>query len=228
MKLYTGPLSMFSMKVEIAMREKGIAFDRVEVAYDSVAGYSPKHPDVLRINPKGQVPVLIDGDVELFDSTQLLEYLEDMAPEIRLWPTAPRQRARARLLEHKSDEIYFPNVIRLMGLQDRLAEPAAIAAVGAARAYYLEMERQIGDQPYLLGSYTFADVAFYMAQLFGERMGATMTSEMPQLLSWRQRVGDRPAVRRVIAPLVGYLRANMRPVPAHLVSISGPSGARHG
>src|SRR5215469_13103046 len=105
---------MFGAKVEIAALEKAIDFELVMVPFDPARGYEPKHPDVLRINPKRQVPVLIDGDLELFDSTQIFEYLEDLKPEPALWPSQPAARARARLLEHRSDEIYFPHIIRLM------------------------------------------------------------------------------------------------------------------
>src|SRR5437868_8810519 len=119
MKLYSGPLSMFGAKAEIAAHEKGLAFELVMVPFEMRTLYQPKHPEVLRINPKGQVPVLIDGDLELFDSTQIFEYFETLRPEPPLWPTDTRDRARARLLEHKSDEVYFPPIVRLMGLQDR-------------------------------------------------------------------------------------------------------------
>src|SRR3954466_2295240 len=78
--LYSGPLSMFGAKAQIAALEKGLDFDLVMVAYDSHQGYSPKHPEVLRINPKRQVPVLVHGDLEIFDSTQIFEYLEDLQP----------------------------------------------------------------------------------------------------------------------------------------------------
>ena len=60
-KLYSGPLSLFSRKMEIALRQKGLPFDREMVAFSQEKGYSPKHPDVLGVNPKGQVPVLVDG-----------------------------------------------------------------------------------------------------------------------------------------------------------------------
>jgi len=215
-RLLTAPLSMFGMKVEIALLEKALPFERGEVSYSAAAGYNPKHLDVVRINPKHQVPVLIHGDLELFDSTQIFEYLEDIAPEPRLWPATPQQRARARLLEHKSDEVYFPHIIRLMGLQDRLADPAAVAAIDAARAYYLEMERQIADRPYLLDAYSYADIAFYMAQVFGERLGAPMTSATPRLMAWRRTVGERAAVKATMQRLVDYLRQQARPVPPHL------------
>jgi len=52
MRIYSGPLSMFGAKVEIAAREKGIDFDLVMVPFDPARGCEPKHPDVDRINPK--------------------------------------------------------------------------------------------------------------------------------------------------------------------------------
>src|ERR1700733_2979615 len=63
MTLYSGPLSMFGGKAQIACLEKSLPFDLVMVAYTREQGYEPKHPEVLRINPKRQVPVLIDGAV---------------------------------------------------------------------------------------------------------------------------------------------------------------------
>ena len=104
MTLYSGPLSMFGAKVQIAAHEKGLDFDLVMVAYDSVLGYLPKHAEVLRVNPKGQVPVLAHGELEIFDSTQIFEYLEDLQPSPPLWPRDLATRARARRLEHQSDE----------------------------------------------------------------------------------------------------------------------------
>ena len=93
--LYSGPLSMFGAKVQIAALEKGLDFDLVMVPYDSRLGYYPKHAEVLRVNPKGQVPVLVHGDLELFDSTQIFEYLEDLQPTPGLWPSDIVDRARA-------------------------------------------------------------------------------------------------------------------------------------
>jgi hypothetical protein len=80
---------------------------------------------------KRQVPVLVDGDIEIFDSTQIFEYFEPHPP---LWPAEPAARARARLLELKSDEVFFPHVIRLMGLQDRLGAPMSDFIERAARS----------------------------------------------------------------------------------------------
>jgi glutathione S-transferase len=214
--LYTGPLSMFGAKAEIAAREKGLQFERVMVDYDSARGYDPKHPEVLRINPKRQVPVLVDGAVEIFDSTQIFEYLEDLQPEPPLWPGERRVRALARLLEHKSDEVYFPHVIRLMGLQDDLKGATAVAEIEAATSYYDEMEAQLSARNFLAGSYSYADIAFYMAALFGERQGAPITQATPRLLAWRERMTQRPAVRQVAGEMGAWLASVSRPVPPFL------------
>src|SRR5262247_1844129 len=137
LRLFSGPLSMFGAKVQIAALEKGLEFELVMVPFET--GYEPRHPEVIRINPKRQVPVLIHGDLEIFDSTQIFEYLEDLRPAPPLWPTSPAPRARARLLELKSDEVYFPQIIRLMGLQANRDDPAAIAAREAGTQFHEAM-----------------------------------------------------------------------------------------
>ncbi len=86
MKLISAPLSMFGKKAEIAVLEKAVSFELEFAPFSFERFYEPKHPDVLRINPKQQVPVLIDGELEIFDSTQIFEYLEDLVPELPLWP----------------------------------------------------------------------------------------------------------------------------------------------
>ncbi len=211
MKLYSGPLSMFGAKVEIAAREKGLDFELVMVPFEMKTLYEPKHPEVSRINPKRQVPVLVDDDpggaLELFDSTQIFEYFETLRPEPALWPADIRARARARLLEHKSDEVYFPHIVRLMG------DPRAAGAHDGAARFYDEMERTLGDREWLAGGYSYADIAFYMAQLFGDRMGAPMGDAHPRLQAWRERMGARPPVRQVAGAMGRYLLSIGRKLP---------------
>jgi glutathione S-transferase len=220
MKLYSGPLSMFGAKAEIAAHEKGLAVELVMVPFEMKTLYQPKHPEVLRINPKRQVPVLIDGDLEIFDSTQIFEYLETIKPEPALWPADPKARARARLLEHKSDEVYFPPIVRLMGLQGAPDDPAAVEARAAALAFYDGMEKAVADKEWLAGSYSYADIAFYMAQIFGDRMGAPMTDAHPRLQAWRDRMSARPPVRQVAGAMGRYLLGQGRKLPAFLARLS--------
>jgi len=214
---------MFGAKAEIAAHEKGLDVELIMVPFEMKTLYQPKHPEVLRINPKRQVPVLIDGDLEIFDSTQIFEYFESIKPDPALWPAEPKARARARLLEHKSDEVYFPPIVRLMGLQATPDDPAAVDARAAALAFYNGMEKEIADKEWLAGSYCYADIAFYMAQIFGDRMGAPMTDAHPRLQAWRDRVSARPAVRKVAGAMGRYLLSQGRKLPAFLAKLTTTS-----
>src|SRR5260370_262664 len=100
--LYSGPLSMYGAKAHIAALEKGLAVNLVMVPFTDDHRYDPKHPEVLRINPKRQVPVLTHGAVEIFDSTQIFEYFEHIEPHPPLWPADPAARAQTRLMMHQT------------------------------------------------------------------------------------------------------------------------------
>ncbi len=216
MKLYSGPLSMFGAKAEIAVREKGLSFDLEMVAFSQAQGYQPRHPEVLRVNPKRQVPVLIDGEVEIFDSTQIFEYLEHRWPQPALWPASPAARAQARQLEHSSDEVFFPHVIKLMGLRakpDPVDSPDWVKAVEGIEAYYSKMEALLASREWLAGDYSYADIAFYMAQFFAARHTVPMKEQHAELIGWRRRMAARPAVKPVINAMAGYLKSIDYPVP---------------
>mgnify|MGYP003585214264 CR=1 FL=1 len=216
-RIYSGPLSMFGAKVEIAAREKGVAFELAMVPFTTDDAYEPKHPEVLRVNPvKKQVPVLVDDQVALFDSTQIFEYLEDRYPRPALWPEGVAERARARQLEHRSDEVFFPNVVRLFGLQHDMQSAPAMAACDACARFYVELRAPLEGRGYLAGPYSFADIAFYMAHVFADRKGAGMTGATPRLVAWRDRVGERPAVRAVVDPMMRFLASQGRGVPVFL------------
>jgi len=217
-RLYSGPLSMFGAKAEIALREKGAEFELEMVAFSQAQGYNPRHPEVLRVNPKRQVSVLLDSGMELYDSTQIFEYCEDRWPVPALWPITVPERARARQLEHASDEVFFPHVIKLMGLRakpDPVDSPDWIKAREGIEAYYVKVEALLAGRPYLAGAFSYADIAFYMAQFFAARHTVPMDASHANLLAWRARMAARPAVRCVIDRMANYLRGIDYPVPAY-------------
>lgn len=210
MKLYSGPLSLFSRKVEIALAEKGLAYDRELVAFSQSEGYAPKHPAVLAANPKGQVPVLVDGDLTLFDSTVIIEYLDDAYPEPPLLPRAPEARARCRLLELMADEVLLRPLSRLMYRTEpenpdpvrrrQLADDAARAEAELVDLYRLVEPRLEG--PYLCGAFSAADIAMYMSVMFSLRLGGPGLETVPALQAWYGRVAARPAFAAVTAEVV--------------------------
>src|SRR2546425_5191613 len=98
MKLYDFLPCPFGQKVRIILAEKGLSYELVQI--DLTQGEQRK-PEFLRLNPFGRVPVLIDEDITVYDSTIIAEYLEDEYPEPPLLPAVGSSplRAPARNLE---------------------------------------------------------------------------------------------------------------------------------
>jgi len=220
MKLYSGPLSLFTGKVRIALDEKGLDYELVSVPFSRANGYQPKHPDVLAANPKGQVPVLVDGDLSLFDSTIILEYLEDRYPTPALYPAEPAERARCRQLEAAADEILFPRVFELIGEVFYKASPAERdeARIASARAgiaaHYDALERRLGARSYLGGDFSVADIGYFLTITFATGLGAPLGDAHPRLQTWYDRVRARPAVTKEAMGLAGAMAAASTPAAA--------------
>lgn len=98
--LYEHPLSPYAQKVKIALREKGLEF---EVRMPEGIGAGHTKGEFADANPRREVPALIDDDVALFNSTVILEYIDDKWPEPSLMPNAPEDRARMRQIEDVMD-----------------------------------------------------------------------------------------------------------------------------
>ena len=212
MILYSGPMSLFTGKVRIALDEKGLGYELVSVPF-SRAGYEPKHPKVVELNPKRQVPVLVDGALAIYDSTIILEYLEDRHPTPPLYPRAPEAKARCRVLEAAADEILFPPVWDLIrevfykpdgsGRDTTLVETAKTAIA----AHYDRLERQLGEQRFLCGEPTVADIAYFMTITFATSLGQGLTDRHPALQAWYAPVLARPAYAREMERLLTASRA---------------------
>ncbi len=222
MKLYSAALSLFARKVEIALAEKGLACDREMVPFTQSQGYSPKHPEVLAVNPKGQVPVLIDGDLQLYDSTVILEYLEDAYPAPALYPATPRERAVCRQLELFADEVLLVPVRALMHRTGpRPADPQRWSALEAAAAqaapvlstHFEALDRQLDGQRWLCGGFGVADIAMFMPVLYSQRLGGPSLKAFASLHAWYGRLRERPAFARVMEEIVAADEALSVPVP---------------
>jgi len=221
MRLYSAPVSLFARKVEIALHEKSIPFERIMVPFTQERGYQPKHPDVLANNPKGQVPVLIDGDLTLYDSTVILEYLEDAHPSPPLYPIGAAPRARCRQLEMFADEILLPPVRLLMHRTarpdpDRHAEreAAAVAAYPAITAHYATLSAALGAQDYLCGALSVADIAAFVVILYALRLGGPGLVETPNLRAWYTRLLSRSAFGKIAEEIAAADREISYPVKA--------------
>lgn len=206
MKLYSAPLSLFARKVEIALQEKGLAFEREMVPFSQATGYAPKHPSVLAANPKGQVPVLVDGVATLFDSTVIFEYLEEAYPLPPLYPANPEARAHCRLLELTADEIVLAPVRSLMYRSEPLSpdlrrrlqrEDEAKRAESLLMDHYRALQEALGMRKHFCDDFSVADIALYLVLLYAQRLHGPGLAGTPRLAIWYERVAGRPAVARV-------------------------------
>jgi glutathione S-transferase len=81
------------------------------------------------------------------------------------------------------------------------------------------MNQLLDSSDWLAGSYSFADIAFYMAALFGERQGAPLTENTPRLFAWRNRMSQRAPVKVVVNAMATWLGNAGRPVPPFMANI---------
>jgi len=207
--LYEHPLSPYAQKVKIALNEKGVPFE--SHVPDIVGG---DVGEFATINPRLEVPTLVDDDVAVFDSTVILEYLEDRWPTPPLLPTGAADRARVRMLEELCDTYYeainwavFEIQVfqRATGeLADRLQARAAAQQAGC-NAY---LDRALGTRPYFNGdSFGWGDlsVAPYVAA------SASMDNRPPAgtaLAAWLDRVLARPSVAETNAEARNFSTAD--------------------
>jgi glutathione S-transferase/RNA polymerase-associated protein len=198
--LYEHPLSPYAQKVKIALREKQVEFE-------------PHIPDLFAggdqafqaANPRHEVPALVDGDTAVFDSTIILEYIEDRWPQPPLLPSGAAARARARMLEELCDT-YFEAInwavfeVRVFqratgALADQLMARAAEQVAGV-HAY---LERQLGTQPYFNGEqFGWADLSV-TPLANAAALSGNASSEGSRVAAWLDRVRQRPSVAQTLA-----------------------------
>ncbi len=220
MKLYSGPLSLFTAKVRVALDEKGIDYQRIDVGWSLANRYEPHHPDVVALNPKKQVPVLVDGDLVVYDSTQILEYLEDAVPQPALRPPDVAGRARCRRLEASADEQLFPLVWNLIeeafypAASGKRDEARLATARTAIAAHYDGLDAELKDRVYLSGDFSYADIATFIFVQAASGLGSAPADEQVALCVWLDRMRERPAVAREVAAMNAFIAALMAPTVA--------------
>ena len=98
LKLYVGNknYSSWSMRPWVLMKQAGIAFDEAMVRFDSFDQGSQFKMAIAAVNPVAKVPVLVDGELAIWDTLAICEYLAESFPDKALWPRDKAMRARAR------------------------------------------------------------------------------------------------------------------------------------
>jgi glutathione S-transferase len=98
LKLYIGNknYSSWSMRPWVLLKQAGIAFEEVRVRFDSFDADSEFKRVMSPVSPTGKVPALVDGDLVVWDTLAIAEYVAETHPDKKLWPADAKARARAR------------------------------------------------------------------------------------------------------------------------------------
>lgn len=194
--------STHASKIKFALAEKDV---RWEVERVRPGDLWKKPPEMRAVHPLAKVPWIEDDGFGVFDSTVILEWLEDRYPRPPLLPTDPKGRAEARMVETWADEALLSGALPGIWMplwappeqRDASAQEAAREQLRTAAMPWLEARLADGRE-WVCGAFSLADVALaptaMVLQVDGTDLAAT-----PHCAAYLDRLRARPAYR-VISP----------------------------
>ncbi len=210
-RLISHALCPYVQRVAIALGERGIAFERVDIDLAN-------KPDwFLALSPLGKVPLLQVGDKVLFESAVILEFLEDTLPQ-KLHPSDPLERA-----EHRGWMEFGSAVLNAIAGLYSAADAEAYGSKAADLRSRLErLEQALGDGPWFAGhSFSLVDAVYapvfrYFDVFAAEGLG-NPASGLPRISPWRQNLMARSSVMKAVSEdypqrLADFLRARNSPM----------------
>jgi glutathione S-transferase len=207
-KLYDFLPCPFGQKVRIALAEKGLTYDLAQV--DNTKGEN-RHPDFFRLNPFGRVPVLVDEDTTIYDSTIINEYLEDEYPEPPILPPVGSSalRARARRLEDFADTSFTPQVGQLMaelGKPDAERSAERLQRLNQAVERVLDyLNQELAGAQFLASEFSVAEIGFIPRLLVLPNLGIEAGTNRPNVDGWIKRLLERPSLRNLQGVTTDFL-----------------------
>ena len=209
--LYDHPLSPYAQKVRIALREKGLPF---QLALPGGLGAGGAAGEFAEANPRAEVPTLIDGAARIFDSTIILEYLEDAYPTPSMLPPGAADRARVRMIEEVMDT-HYEAINWAMGeinwfrrAEGDFAEQLKATAARQTAGFLAWLEQQLGDAAH--GSTARASAGATSASSPYVAASAGMGNRPPEgsaVAAWLGRALARPSVAETNAEAVDFSTA---------------------
>jgi glutathione S-transferase len=210
MKLYDFLPCPFGQKVRIVLAEKSLTYELIQI---DLAQSDQRRPEFQRLNPFARVPVLVDEDTTVYDSTIIIEYLEDEYPEPPVLPTigSSALRARARLFEDFADASFTPQVGQLMaemaraeGERDQARLQRLHRLIERALDY---LNHELTGQQFLAGDFSVADISFVPRILVLGDLGIEASTNRPNVDAWIKRMLERPSIQSLqgvtLEPLAG-------------------------
>jgi glutathione S-transferase len=195
--LISHKLCPYVQRAVIALNEKGVPFERVDIDLAN-------KPDwFLKISPLGKVPVLVvrsdDGEVALFESNVICEYIEETQGGEKLHPQQALQRAQHRAWMEFGSTI----LSELWGLETT-GDPAIFEAKRVAvAAKFARVEEALGSGPFFAGErFSMVDAVFAPIfryfDVFDTLIDLSIFAETPKVRAWRAALAKRPSVRNAV------------------------------
>ena len=204
LRLHGRARSNYYNAVKAVMIEKGIEFEEVKEPV-------PPTSEFLSLSPMAKVPCLVTDSGPLTETTAILDYLEDVYPEVPMRPGDPYQRAKFAEV-NKSLELYVEWVARqgygvLRGEETSEAQAASVAA-GLDQAV-VAIPKLTSFDPWVYGdSFSYADIYGYFMLVYA-RMSAKIHAQMDLLdqlgaTEWFAKIEARESMQRVLADAAAY------------------------
>ena len=198
MVLYSGTTCPFSQRCRLVLFEKGMDFEIKDV------DLFKKPEDINVMNPYGQVPILVERDLTLYESNIINEYIDERFPHPQLMPADPVMRARARLFLFNFERELFVHVQTIENtnnqkaiekgkllIRDRLTQLAPIL---------LKSKYMLGDE------FSMLDVAIAPLLWRLDHYGIDLPKSAAPLMKYAERIFSRPSYIEALTPSEKVMR----------------------
>lgn len=202
--LYDHPFSPYAQKVKISLREKGLAF---KAPMPGGLGAGGAQGAFVEASPRAEVPALVDGDVRIFDSTIILEYLDDAYPEPAMRPASAAERARVRMLEEVMDTHFeainwgLSEIRWFRRAEGETAEALTAAARAQTDGFYAWLDKELANREWFNGEgFGWGDLSV-VPYLNGSVGHGHPPPQGSKLAAWLARANARPSVAACVADI---------------------------
>ncbi|MEE8312319.1 MAG: glutathione S-transferase family protein [Candidatus Binatia bacterium] len=210
MQLFDNPLSPYAQKVRLSLYEKDLAFDKHEIFREA------DRDALLAVSPRGEVPALRDGDIVVYDSRVICEYLEDRYPEVALRPGDAALAARARRFELICDtQIDSAVLIFALGKffrpdVEREHPEYFVAAGKLIDANLASLDAELAGREYVCGEISTADLALLPHLTAATFLGHPIPEVLENVNAWFARMSARASVQKLTAEVLASLEKSQQ------------------
>ena len=195
MVLYSGTTCPFSHRSRFVLFEKGMDFEIRDVDLYN------KSEDILLMNPYGQVPILVERDLILYESNIINEYIDERFPHPQLMPGDPVDRARVRLFLLNFEKELFVHVSILEDRANKGNEKVLEKARSHIRDRLTQLAPVFLKNKYMLGeNFSMLDVAIAPLLWRLGHYGIDLSKNAAPLLKYAERIFARPAYIEALTP----------------------------